>query len=180
MISTSSAFGSASWKFAQIVVSSAPTVGVPHVARLLGVAHPVGHAGPVVDRFRTQRRIRHLATGQRPRRSSPVQVHVAEMLLRRVLARVDDPVPVDLLGERVERRRRDEFGTVDLPDCPADRLPPGQRLRALDDDVLTRGSFVGDAALVAQPAAPGPHPLAVLALVDDDGVPRLGHPRPRG
>lgn len=34
-------------------------LGVPHVARLFRVADPVGDAGPVIDRFRPKRRIRH-------------------------------------------------------------------------------------------------------------------------
>ena len=148
-------------------------LGVPHAARLLRVADPVGDVGPVVERFRPKRRIRHRGKARHLVETQSVQVDVAEMLLRRV-PRVDDPVAVDLFGEWVERAE-ERVWHRHLPDCSTDRLPAGDAFRALDDDVLAGGGLVGDAPLVAPPAVPGIHPFAVHTLVDDDGVSRLGH-----
>ena len=151
-------------------------LGVPHVPRLLRVPDPVGQPGPVVEHLGAQRRVRDLLQGRDLVEAHAVQVHVAEVLLRRVLLRVDDPVPVDLLGEGVEGAEQ-RVRHRNLPHRALDRLPSRHLLRALDDDVLARRRLVGDAPLVAQPAAPRPHPLAVHPLVDDDGVSRLGELR---
>ena len=94
------------------------------------------------------------------------------MLPRRVLLRVDNPVPVDLLGERVERAEQ-RIRHRHRPHRALDRLPPRHPLRALDHDVLAGRGLVRDAPLIAQPTAPRPHPLAVHPLVHDDGVSRL-------
>src|SRR5580704_12918234 len=110
-------------------------LGVPHVARLFRVADPVGGAGPVVDCFRPKRRIRHPGKAWRFVETQSVQVDVAEMLLRRVGPRIDDPVAVDFFGEGVERTE-ERVRYRHFPDRAAERLPAGDAFRALDDDVL--------------------------------------------
>ena len=105
--------------------------------------------------------------------AGPVEVDVAQVLLRGGLVGVDDPVAVDLLGERVERAEQC-VRHGDRPDVTADPVPAGDRLGALDHHMLARGGGVGDATPVAEPAPPGLDPLAVLPAVDDDGVPGSG------
>ena len=151
-------------------------LGVPDQLGLLGVADPVDDSGPVVDRLGAQRRIRHLVDGGDLVEAGPVEVDLAQMLLRGGLVGVDDPVAVDLLGERVERAEQC-VRHGDRPDVTADPVPAGDRLGALDHDVLARGGGVGDATEIAEPAPLGLDPLAVLPAVDDDGVPGLGEGR---
>ena len=66
------------------------------------------------------------------------------------------------------------FGTATVQTLPLDPVPARDRFGSLDHDVLAGGGGVGDAPQVAEPAAPGPDPFAVLPAVDDDGVPGLG------
>ena len=103
--------------------------------------------------------------------AAPVEVDVAQMLAP-ARRGVHEPVPDDLLGERVEAA---EQGVGN--DCPPDGAvlggPLRDALRPLDDDPLPLGRLIGDASPVAEPATGGRHPLAVLALVDTNGVPGL-------
>jgi hypothetical protein len=173
LISTSSVLGSAPWKLAQIVVDCSPACrGVPDELGLLDVADAVGGLRPVVDDLRTG-----LGRGDSLGRADlveaqAVEVDVAEVLVGGALG-IDDPVAGDLLGVRVEVAE-EGVGDGHLPHRAAVRLPAGDPLRALDDDVLALGGLVGDAARVAEAAAAGLHPLAVLPRVHDHGVARPG------
>jgi hypothetical protein len=95
------------------------------------------------------------------------------VLLRGEPVGVDDPVAVDLLGERVEgaeQRVRHSHG----PHVTVESGPAGDGFGTLDHDMLARGGGVGDATLIAEPAPLRLNPLAVLPAVNDDGIARLG------
>jgi hypothetical protein len=150
-------------------------LGVPDEPRLLEVAHPVGGCCPLVDRLRALRRIRHVGAGRDLVEAGPVEVDLTEMLLRGARVGVDDPVAVDLLGERVEGSEQ-VVGDLHPPHGPVHLVPAGHLLGALDHRMLTRRSGIGDTAQVAEPGIPGPYPLAVDAAMHDDGVSRQSQP----
>ena len=144
-------------------------LGMPDEPGLPWVAYPVRHARPVVKDLGAQRRVGHLLPRADLVAADPVQVNLAEVLAQRWRG-LDQPVARDLLGEGVpvaEERvghRCPPHGAARLP------LPPRGRLRSLDHDVLTGRGLVGDAPRTAQPATPRPHPLPVLAGLDDHGI----------
>ena len=97
-------------------------LGVPDQLGLRGVANPVDGSGPVVDHLGAQRRVRHRSDRGDLVEAGSVQIDVAEVLLRGGPVGVDDPVAVDLLGERVERAEQ-RVRHRDGPDVTADSGP---------------------------------------------------------
>ena len=172
MTSTSSWLGSAPWKFAQIVVVVAVDLGVPDELGLLRAADPIDHR-PVVHHLRAERGIPHLVAGGDLVEADAVQVDVTEVLLRRGLVRVHNPVAVNLLGEGVEGSK-EVIGDDDTPHVAVDVLPPGHLLGALDHDVVTGSGRVGDTSPVTEPGVPRTDPLAIVAAMDHHRVPGLG------
>ena len=69
------------------------------------------------------------------------------------------------------------LGTATLHTLPSTCSQPVTGSEPLITTCSPAAAGVGDAALVAEPAVPRPDPLAVLAAVDDDGVPGLGQCR---
>ena len=148
-----------------------PDLGVPDVSCLVDVGDRLGELGPAVHGLGPDRRRGHCREVVYLVEAAPVEVHVAQVL---ALARrgMHEPVSGDLLGERVEAPEQG-VGDDSPPDGPVLGGPLRDALRPQDGDPLPLGRLIGDAALVAQPAPRGLHPLAVLALVDADGVTRL-------
>src|SRR5215218_7237778 len=66
--------------------------GVPDKSRLLGIPDPIDCSGPVIDHLRTQRWVRHLWKGQHLIETGSVEVDVAQVLFRRGLVGVNDPI----------------------------------------------------------------------------------------
>src|SRR5829696_2402880 len=150
--------------------------GVPDKSRLLGIVDPIDCSGPVVYHLGAQRRIRHLRKGQHLVEAGSVEVDIAQVLLRRGLVGVDDPVAFNLFGERVEGAEED-VRHGDRPDVAAEPVPSRDLFRAFDHDVLAGSRGVGDAPQLAEPAAPGLDPFPVLPAVHDDGIPGHGELR---
>ena len=150
-------------------------LGVPDEPGLLGVAHPVGRARPVVGDLGAQRRVGHLVAGAHLVEAEPVQVDLAEVPGQRRLG-LDEPVARDLLREGVPVAEQ-RVGHRRPPHVPRFLLPARHPLRSLDHDVLAGRGLVGDAPRGTQPAAPRLHPLPVLASVHQHGVARPGEVR---
>ncbi|MCE3277702.1 MAG: hypothetical protein K0R13_3557, partial [Propionibacteriaceae bacterium] len=153
-----------------------PDFGVPDKSRLLGIADPVDCSGPVVYHLGAQWRIRHVREGQDLIEAGSVEVDIAQVFLRRGGVGVDDPVTGNLFCERVEGAE-EGVRHGDRPDVAVRPVPSRDLFRALDHDVLAGSCGVGDAPQLAEPAAPGLDPFAVLPAVDNDGIPGHGEVR---